>query len=215
MIRRIDPEHWARRDHYRWFRSLDYPYVGVTADVDATHLTHACSEVGLSLFAAFLHVLLAAANAVPELRQRIRAEEEGEVVVEHSSVYAGVTLPAGEGLFTFASVGSASGPRELATELAAHRDAAAREPSLRPFEDDRDDLVFCTCLPWVRFTQITHPMTTSRTDSVPRIAWGRITSAGDRRICPVNLQAHHALVDGLHVGRFFAEVEQRLRQFRV
>ncbi len=211
MTRRIDPEQWARRDHYRWFRSLEYPYVGVTAEVDATDLEADCKEAGFSLFAGFLHRLLAAANAVPELRMRIRVEQGRELVVEHERVDAGITLPVGDGLFTFASVPFTSGVRQFATELAARRARLGDNPPLEPFEKDRDDLVFCTCLPWIRFTQVTHPMTTARTDSVPRIAWGRIEAQGSRRTCPVNIQAHHALVDGVHIGRFFEELERGLR----
>lgn len=32
-----DPTQWSRRDHYRWYRGLEFPYLGITAKVDGAH----------------------------------------------------------------------------------------------------------------------------------------------------------------------------------
>lgn len=48
-------------------------------------------------------------------------------------------------------------------------------------------------------------------DCVPRITWGRYRQQGERWAVPVAVQVHHALVDGVHLGRFYAGVEERLQ----
>lgn len=68
----IDMAQYARRQHFDYFRSLPYPYVGVTENVDVSGLVRFCREKGCSFYLAFLHAAARAADGVPQLRQRIR-----------------------------------------------------------------------------------------------------------------------------------------------
>ncbi|TFG78810.1 MAG: chloramphenicol acetyltransferase, partial [Flavobacteriales bacterium] len=40
-------------------------------------------------------------------------------------------------------------------------------------------------------------------DSVPRITYGKFFEQDWKLMMPLNIQAHHALVDGHHLGAFF------------
>ena len=75
-------------------------------------------------------------------------------------------------------------------------------------EPDRDDFLFMTAIPWVSFTAFVHPVPLDPPDSVPRFAWGRFREEGDSAVLPLNIQAHHALVDGIHVARFYERVQE-------
>ena len=68
----IDMDQYARRSHFNYFRSLPYPYVGVTVNVDVGALLTFCREHGFSFYLMFLHASALAADGVRELRQRIR-----------------------------------------------------------------------------------------------------------------------------------------------
>ena len=48
-------------------------------------------------------------------------------------------------------------------------------------------------------------------DSNPRITWGRYTREDGRVRMPVTALCHHALVDGLHLARFYEALEARCR----
>ncbi|HNW93561.1 MAG TPA: CatA-like O-acetyltransferase [bacterium] len=67
--------------------------------------------------------------------------------------------------------------------------------------------MFITCLPWVAFTSFVLPVATRQPDSVPRIAWGKFIESGGKVTLPVAVQVHHAVVDGLHVGQFYARCQ--------
>ena len=71
MRKIIDLENHPRRSHFEYFGSLAYPYMGLTANVDVTNLIRFAKEKGGSTFHAVLWAAAKAANAVPELRQRI------------------------------------------------------------------------------------------------------------------------------------------------
>ena len=68
----LDMDTFARKDHFDYFRTLAYPYVGVTVTVDVTALVRECKKNQWSFFLTFLPAAACAATAIPEFRQRIR-----------------------------------------------------------------------------------------------------------------------------------------------
>ena len=76
----IDMHSYPRKAHFDYFRSLQYPYVGVTVDQDVTDVLRFSKETGHSFYLAFLHAAALAADSVPEFRQRIR----GDQIIEYS-----------------------------------------------------------------------------------------------------------------------------------
>ena len=47
---------------------------------------------------------------------------------------------------------------------------------------------------------------------MPKISFGKFTRENDRTVMPFSVEVHHALVDGLHVGRYIARIEEMLAQ---
>jgi chloramphenicol O-acetyltransferase type A len=74
----------------------------------------------------------------------------------------------------------------------------------------RDDVIYHTTLPWISFTSFAHARTPGRGDSVPRFVFGKFTKENERVIMPFSVEVHHALMDGLHVGRYLTRLEEAL-----
>ena len=68
----VDMERDPRREQFAYFRDLANPYLGVTAEVDVTEVLDWTRRTGTSFFLAVLYASVRAANAVPELRRRLR-----------------------------------------------------------------------------------------------------------------------------------------------
>ena len=87
-----------------------------------------------------------------------------------------------------------------------------RAKSARSLDDGDDglDLLFISSLPWLSYTALAQP-TPSPADSNPRITWGKWFERGGRRYLPVTVLCNHALVDGVHLARFYAELEKWMR----
>jgi chloramphenicol O-acetyltransferase type A len=62
----------------------------------------------------------------------------------------------------------------------------------------------------VSFTSFAHARTPGRGESIPRIAFGKFLRDRDRIHLPISVEVHHALMDGLHVGRFIMSLEEAL-----
>jgi chloramphenicol O-acetyltransferase type A len=79
-----------------------------------------------------------------------------------------------------------------------------KAPSLED-EEGKDDYLFMSSIPWVSFTGLQKAMHQPG-DSGPRIAWGKYFDAQGKTLLPISIQAHHALIDGRHIGAFFERV---------
>jgi chloramphenicol O-acetyltransferase type A len=201
-MRYIDMETWPRRKHFEVFSALDDPFTGLCADVDLTRLYSAVKQSGHTMTVAIVYVLARAANAIPEFRYRIR----GAHVVEHEIVHPSPTVLVSEDLFSFCSLDYTEDFSEFAAR-AEEKIAYVKENPTLEDEPGQDDLLYLSAIPWVSFTSVKHAMHLDPVDSVPRIAWGKFFEEGESMKMPLDVQVHHGLVDGLHMGRFYAEVQ--------
>lgn len=203
--RTIDLDTYPRRDHFRYFRSLRNPMMGVTVNVDVTALHAFCQARGCSFYLAFMHLAARAANAVPELRRRIR---EGGIVEYDDCGTSHVELLE-DGTYGYCTLfHGMDWDAYLPYAEAARR--RCRESGSIEEDDDAEGLYFVTSLPWLHYTQLIQP-TAGGDESNPRISWGRFEADGRGRLMlPVTLLAHHALADGLHVARFFQGLDAQI-----
>jgi chloramphenicol O-acetyltransferase type A len=204
-MRHINLETWSRHEHFKVFSAFDHPHFSMCANVDLTIFYPVVKQRGLSSNVAIVYVIARAANAIPEFRYRIRAGK----VVEHEIVHPATTILTDDDLFTFCTFDYTE-DFSLFAARAAEQIAYVKEHLTLEDEPGRDDLLFMTAIPWVSFTSFMHPLHLDPVDSVPRFAWGKFFEDGKFLKMPLSVQAHHALVDGVHVGRYFAEVEDYL-----
>ena len=200
----IDIEQDPRREQYAYFRSLANPYVGLTVNVDVTALLEWTKSTHGNFFLSFLYAAIRAANSVPELRRRIR----GEQVVEYENCPSSHTVALDNGAYCYCRL-TADGLLGDFLPYAAEAQKQAREhPSLDDGEDG-ESLFFVSCVPWLSYTSIIQPVPVPA-DSNPRITWGKYFWQGEQTLMPVTLLAHHALVDGIHIARFYEALDREL-----
>jgi chloramphenicol O-acetyltransferase type A len=198
----IDLESWARRDHFYAFKTWGYPHFNLCANVDVTPLYPFTKQRGISFNLAVVFVITQAANEIREFKYRIR----GNGVVEYEIVHPAITIMVKDDLFSFCVLEFDEDFTEFCTRALKQMDDVRRQPSLSN-DPERDNLFYTTAIPWVSFTSITHPLDLDHMDSVPRFAWGKFFKDGDTLKMPLSVQAHHALVDGVHAGQFFEKVQ--------
>ena len=204
----IDIETWPRRESYELFRKFGFPYFSITANVDVTALRAAAKEKKTSFTIGLVYVLSRAANAIPAFKQRM----EGNGVVEYGVVHPSITILADNDQFRFCSLRYTDGFEEFAANAKVRIEQARTANSVWP-EPDRDDFLFMTSLPWIAFTAMVHPAPLDPPDSVPRFAWGKYEERDGRVLMPLNVQVHHALLDGVHVGKYFMLMQDLLDTF--
>ena len=205
-MRTIDIQTWSRREHFELFSNYDYPHFGMCANVDLTAFYPAVKQRGDSLTIAIVYVITRASNAIPEFRYRIR---EGKVI-EHEIVNAGFTFLAEEDTFSFCFVDYDEDFSAFAAKAAEKIAFVKENPWVR--QVPQDDVLYMTAIPWVSFTSFLHPMRLQPSDSIPRFVWGKFFEEGGHLKMPLGVQGHHALIDGIHVGKYYAEVQDYFHQ---
>ena len=206
-MRVIDLSTWKRQAHFEFFYRMDYPQYNVCANVDVTHFLQETRRKGLSFYYSMLFAVTHAANRCEPFRYRIRADKQ---VVLHDRVHPSFTdMDADTTDELFKMVLSEVGVNSLSeyVALTKERSAAQRTYFDIPGIEGRDDLLYITCLPWISFTHLSHTIRLDRNDAVPRISWGKYFVQEGKTWLPFSVQAHHAFVDGIHVGQYLSELQ--------
>ena len=202
--RRIDLSHYTRRDHYEYFRSMAYPYVGTTVNVDITRFLQGVKDREEPFFLAFLYRAVGAANQIPQLRQRLDAEG----ILEYAVCPSSNTVAREDGTYAYCAL-DCHMPFPQFLPYAQERQRQAKAGGSIQEEGDAQAFFFVSTLPWLSYAALIQP-TPFPADSNPRLTWGRYFEQAGRTLMPVSLLCHHALVDGLHIAQFYAALEAQL-----
>ena len=201
-MRKVDLQTWPRKTHFEIYKNFDHPHFGMCSKVDLSTYMRIVKEKGFSINVAIVYVLARAANLIPEFRQRIHGKE----IVEYEVVHPSTTILTEDELFSFCTIDYSMDFSDFSQRATEKIAMIKQNPTLEE-ETEEDNLLFMTAIPWVAFTSFKHPMHLHPPDSVPRFAWGKFFQEGESWKMPLDVQCHHALMDGIHVGRFYIEVQ--------
>lgn len=205
MPRKLDLSTWKRRPHFELYHKMAQPFFNVCAAVDVTKIwEQSRRDPSISFTLASLYIGSRAANSVEALRMRIRGNE----VWIHDVVHFGTTVIRPDDTFAFARVEHHDSFEDFARDGRKVLERARTSTGLVIPQGD-DDEIYHSILPWVHFTAFSNPIG-GKADSFPRIVYGKVETTGDRRMMPVGVEVHHALVDGYHVGKFFEAFQGEL-----
>jgi chloramphenicol O-acetyltransferase type A len=204
MSRYIDIETWGRREQFEFFKDYHNPFFNICVHLDATQLLSLTrSSKNVSFFIAYHFFSIKAANEVEQFRYRLR----GERVLVHERINAGTTILLPDENFTFAYFDYTE-DFEVFHASAKASIESAKAAGVQLYERaERDDLIYHSVIPWATFNSISHARKGGRQESVPKVAFGKYREEGGRAIMPVSAEVHHALMDGLHVGRYLERLE--------
>jgi chloramphenicol O-acetyltransferase type A len=201
----VDIDAWARRDTYAFFKDYDDPFFNIAANVDVTSLYAMVKANSLSFSLAMLFASLVTANQIREFRIRL---VDG-TLVEFETIHATQTILNKDDSFSFAYFGMAENIFDFDR---AGKIALAKYKALKTFdvETDRKDLIYYSVIPWISFTSFKHASRLDKHQTIPRIVFGKAFDAGMRKLIPVSVEANHAIMDGVHVGRFFEGLQANI-----
>ena len=203
MPRYLDIDTWSRRELYDFFKDYDHPYFNVCVRLDVTKLREFVRARGTKTSLALHYFALRMANEVEPFRYRLK---DGKVLV-YDVVDGGTTVLLPNESFAYAYFSYTPNFEEFTHQMAeAIEDVRNDTGPLKPTM--RDDVIYHTTLPWIPFTSFSHARKKGRGESIPRIVFGKFIKENGRAMLPFSVEVHHALMDGIHVGRFLAKLEE-------
>lgn len=211
-MKETDLSNWKRREHFAFFHRMDYPHFNVCFDIDITEFMRVIKEKNLPFYFSMIYLSTLSANLVEEFKYRIR---DGKVFL-HDSLTPSFTYMDGKNseddLFKMITV-EMSGNINDFTQDASSKSKSQKEYFIVSDFMNRDDFIYYTSLPWISFTHLSHTINFNKNDSVPRLSWGKYYERDSRIYLPYSVQVNHALVDGIHIGRFKDALEKQLNSF--
>lgn len=197
-----------------WFDAMDDPRLNLTAELEAPDFVTPAKAAGLPPFAVLFHAICGASLDVDAFRWRLTSEGEPFRI---QSLLPSYTVRNARGHVNFSYVPYTEELSAFITAYHADKAEAERATEMRTNVETGPECgqLYCTGLPFLRFTSIEHPRSGGGAfAATPNIAAGQWrTEAWGRLTLPLSVQVHHGLVDGAHVADWFDAVQVRLERF--
>lgn len=203
-----------RRDRFAFFDRMQSPAVNLCFTMDLPEFRPWCKEQGLAPFHVLLCAVLRAVLKVENFRYRLL---DGEVIAI-DRLHPSFTVVNQHFDLNFAQFDWSDDLREfVARSQAAREEASAMLAMNQKFSAlpprAAKEQVFVTCMPWLDFTSIQHPMMSLATPDIPSLAWGRFRDGPHGLQLPFSVQAHHGFVDGYHIHLLARQIAAELEDF--
>ncbi len=209
-MKEIDIKNWDREKNYNWFKTFSNSTYSCNVVMDVTKLVNHVKENKQSFFIDLLYIVVSGLNSIEEMRMRI---VDGKPVI-FDDINPAFTVMTKLG--TFENVRHKNS-RDFKTfyqisqekiERAKHQDFIEKE-DYNP--KDCYDEYYITCLPWVSFSQLTHPIPDDiSSQCIPRICWGKYKDNNGKYELMLNITVSHIFVDGYPLSQAFNKIQELL-----
>jgi chloramphenicol O-acetyltransferase type A len=208
MKKWIDFKSWPRYQHYQFFQSYEIPRYNMTFPIDVTILYQSCKATNTRFYFALMHRIIYQLNLIENFRYRI---QDGKVfdetidfvsftdLIEHTELFKMVFVPVNHNPILFEREAVEASKRQGSTLINLDNELVL-------------NTVYVTSFPWAQFTHLTHATKLGNTDSVPRISWSQFVDVNGRKTLNLSVEAHHGLVDGIHLGKFINHLQASLNK---
>lgn len=199
----IDIATWIRKDHFEFFSQFEEPFFGVTVTIDCTSGYHYAKKHDLPFFLYYLYQALKAANAIENFRYRIIDKK----VYLFDYINASPTVHRPDGTFGFSYIDYYEDEALFYSHAKQEIEKVKHSKGLIPAVSG-ENVIHFSAVPWIKFTSVSHARSFTFPDSCPKISFGKMTEENGKKVMPVGIHVHHALVDGYHVGLFIAKFQE-------
>jgi chloramphenicol O-acetyltransferase type A len=202
----LDLKTWYRRELFDFFIDYTNPYFNVCTKLDVTELlAFVRDRPRLRISVAIHYFALRIANEIEPFRYRLKDRN----VIVYDVINGGTTVLLPNESFSYAYYDYHRDFEKFAAGMTKSIDDLRNgDGTLKPTM--RDDVIYHTTLPWISFTSFSHARTPGRGESIPRFVFGKFMKENERMMMPFSVEVHHALMDGLHVGRYLERFEKAL-----
>jgi chloramphenicol O-acetyltransferase type A len=205
-MKKVNIESWNRKQTFEFFKDMDQPKYTITVDLDVTDFYKYVKKKETSFYFAMMYVVMIEMNAMENMKYRFYDNEVILCDQLHPSFTDTIPLTAQFKIVT------ADMKEDMFEFIKSAKEASEKQGSLfiDMSKEQRPDLVYITTFPWAKFTQVSHAHQYDHQCAIQRVAWGKFEEIDGRLKMPFSIEAHHAFVDGLHVGIFINRLQERL-----
>lgn len=206
----IDILNLPRKKTYMWFKTFENSTYGINVTMDITNLIKHVKKTKESFFIDMLYLVVKGLNSVDEMRMRIVDNKP----VIYDTINPAITVMTSHDTFENVRFAYESDFKKFYLLAKENIDKAKYQTELTKNDYNPEgqwNEYYITCLPWLNFTSVTHPIPTDLSSQVvPRICWSKYYQNNDLYEITLNITVSHIFVDGLHISRAFNKIQELL-----
>ena len=196
MAKKISLKNYERRATFKAFLNHELPVVSTSCEIDISPLFAFYKKNGLRLFPIIAYMIDMAINDISEMKYRII----DDALYEYDVVNPSFTVLQKNNVISFCDAKHFDDAIEFYNYTIKKIDEA--EKILDQEMGDKPAQYFISNVPWIKFTSFTHPYY-SKYSTIPIVTIGKYENSGQKTTIPIAIQAHHSLIDGYHLGKFY------------
>lgn len=199
----IDYNKWDRKDIFEFFSGIPDPFYMVTYKEDVTELRDYVKKHNLSFYLAMTYVICRSINDVDAFHYCLHDQKIAYLPERRPSF---TDLEKGSDHFKIVN-------EDLGDDLVSFvRRAKEKSMNQKDFlipSEEGDNLIYITCLPWLKLTALHNEGLSDKDDSIPRVSWGQYEEEKGRTVIGLSFEVNHRFIDGVHLG----QVHQNFRNY--
>lgn len=209
-MKEIEIANWDREKTYQWFRTFSNSTYSCNVRMDVTKLVKHVKEQKESFFIDLLYIVVNGLNSIEEMRMRL---VDGKPVL-YEDINPAYTVMTKTNTFENVRHKNSRDYKtfyKIAQEKIEH---AKNQEYIEKEEYNPEncyDEYYITCLPWVDFEQLTHPIPDNiESQCIPRICWGKYQEKEGKYELTLNITVSHIFVDGYPLSKTFLTIQELL-----
>ena len=208
-MKEIDINSWPRKEIFDFFSATEKPFFSLSFRMDVSPVRRFAKERGLSFYYCMVWLVTEAMNRVKAFRYTVSG---GRVFLLPRREPSFTDMKPGADYFHICTMGIRGGIEQFCAE-AAERKAA--QNCFINYSDERDNLIYISCLPWLDITGLTNEGELGKDDCIPRVSWGKFTEEEGKVTLGMAFEVNHRFVDGADIGRFATEFEKLTKEYLI
>ena len=206
--RKIDLEHWPRRDHYDYYTKKLKAEYNITARVQVDRFLAFCHQNGYRFYPALICTVTNVLNGLENFR--MFRNREGELCVWNHLVPNYTFFHQDDKTFSDCWSEYSEDFDEFYRNVTGDMERYKDQKGIKAKPDQPANFYCVSCEPWTDFTGYSARVTGSDPQFFPVITMGKYTEENGKTTMPVNLLIAHAVSDGYHAGLFFNSLQKAL-----
>jgi len=209
-MKEIDIKNWNRINNYNFFKTFSNTTYSCNVVMDVTKLVKHVKKQNESFFIDLLYIVLKGLNSIEEMRMRLVDDKPvifddinpAYTVMTEAGTYENVRHKNNKDFKTFYNIA-----KEIIEK--AKVNLKIEEQDYNP--ENCYDEYYITCIPWVNFTQIAHPIPDDiHSQCIPRVCWGKYVEKDGKYELTLNITVSHLFVDGNPLAKTFNTIQELL-----
>lgn len=209
-MKEINIKKWQRNKTYEWFRKFSNSTYSMNVKMDVTKLIKYTKKNNESFFIDLLYIVLKSLNSIDEMRMRLVDNKP----VIYDDINPAFTVMTQTGTFENVRFNNINNFKEFYQKATSVIESAKKQTEIKKENYNPENCYneyYITCVPWVDFTQFTHPMPDDiSSQCIPRVCWGKYTENNGKYELTLNITVSHIFVDGYPLSQTFIKIQELL-----